>query len=104
MPKIYEYNGYSFLFYSNDHEPPHCHVQKAGKMLRIRFVNTVGAISLKYSHITEKRKFTKSEIRNIDDFARPYSNEILEKWDIFFNQKKKPKFEKIAILKKQGSK
>jgi hypothetical protein len=29
MPKIYEYFGLIFLFYANDHEPIHVHVQYA---------------------------------------------------------------------------
>ena len=28
MPKIFEYFGFIFLFYSNEHEPIHVHVMK----------------------------------------------------------------------------
>lgn len=27
MPKVFEKDGYTFLFYSNDHEPIHVHVR-----------------------------------------------------------------------------
>lgn len=30
MPKIFEYFGFIFLFYSNEHEPIHVHVMKDG--------------------------------------------------------------------------
>ena len=30
MPKIYEYFGFIFLFYSNEHEPIHVHVNNDG--------------------------------------------------------------------------
>ena len=30
MPKIFEYFGFIFLFYSNEHEPIHVHVMKEG--------------------------------------------------------------------------
>ena len=30
MPKIFEQDGYSFFFYSNDHPPIHIHVRRAG--------------------------------------------------------------------------
>ena len=30
MPKIYEYFGFIFLFYSNEHEPIHVHANKDG--------------------------------------------------------------------------
>ncbi|MDO8930629.1 MAG: DUF4160 domain-containing protein, partial [Bacteroidota bacterium] len=29
MPKIFEYLGYIFLFYSNDHKPLHVHARYA---------------------------------------------------------------------------
>ena len=28
MPKIFEQDGYSFFFYSNDHAPIHVHVRR----------------------------------------------------------------------------
>ena len=30
MPKIYEYFGFIFFFFSNEHEPIHVHVMKGG--------------------------------------------------------------------------
>ncbi len=30
MPKIFEQDGYSFFFYSNDHAPIHVHVRRGG--------------------------------------------------------------------------
>ncbi len=30
MPKIFEYFGFIFYFYSNEHEPIHVHVQHGG--------------------------------------------------------------------------
>ncbi len=30
MPKIFEQDGYSFFFYSNDHSPIHVHVRRGG--------------------------------------------------------------------------
>ena len=30
MPKIYEYFGFIFFFFSNEHEPIHVHVTKSG--------------------------------------------------------------------------
>lgn len=31
MPKIFEYFGFIFYFYSNEHEPIHVHVLHGGK-------------------------------------------------------------------------
>lgn len=30
MPKIFERDGYSFFFYSNEHRPIHVHVRRGG--------------------------------------------------------------------------
>ena len=30
MPKVFEKDGYKFLFYSNEHRPIHVHVRYAG--------------------------------------------------------------------------
>ena len=30
MPKVFEQDGYSFFFYSNDHDPIHIHVRRGG--------------------------------------------------------------------------
>ena len=30
MPKVFEQDGYSFFFYSNDHAPIHIHVRRGG--------------------------------------------------------------------------
>ncbi len=32
MPKIFEYFGFIFYFYSNEHEPIHVHVMHGGKV------------------------------------------------------------------------
>ncbi len=30
MPKLFEIEGYQFLFYSNEHRPIHVHVRRGG--------------------------------------------------------------------------
>src|SRR5215211_7240983 len=35
MPKLYEYLGYIFLFYTNDHRPIHVHVQRGDKEMKV---------------------------------------------------------------------
>jgi hypothetical protein len=30
MPVVFQKDGYTFFFYSNDHEPIHLHVRKGG--------------------------------------------------------------------------
>lgn len=99
MPKIYEYNGFSFLFYPNDHDPPHVHVKKAGKEIKVEIdvdresgIKAVGKVAKFASG------FNQSELRNISQFLEVYCGAIIEKWNIFFIKKQKPKFEKINQL------
>ncbi len=36
MPTIFRWNGYRFYFFSNEgHEPPHVHVDKAGRSCKL---------------------------------------------------------------------
>ena len=44
MPKIYEYFGIAFLFYANDHEPIHVHVQYAEYENKVTFIYENGAL------------------------------------------------------------
>ncbi len=38
MPKIYEYFGLVFLFFSNDHEPIHVHVRYGEYENKLEFI------------------------------------------------------------------
>ena len=45
MPKIFEYFGFIFLFYSNEHEPIHVQLkQRRNYELKYRFCKICGAI------------------------------------------------------------
>lgn len=58
MPKLYEYFGLTFLFYSDDHDPMHLHVQSGdregiimliiveGILVELRWRNKRGATML----------------------------------------------------------
>ena len=85
MPKIFEYFGFIFYFYSNEHEPIHVHVLHGGKecvfdlvmmdgmLIEIRAREKKGAESL-----SEKDKHTAEE------FIRKYHKNIIQKWVKFF--------------------
>jgi hypothetical protein len=36
VAKVLEIDGYKFVIFSDDHEPAHVHVKKAGNMVRIQ--------------------------------------------------------------------
>ena len=92
MPKIYEYFGFIFYFYSNEHEPIHVHaihgdkesvfdlIMQDGKLIKINIRKRKGIDMLvdKYINIAET-------------FIRRYHKEIIEKWVTFFVMKQNVK-------------
>lgn len=89
MPKIFEYFGFVFFFYSNDHEPIHVHVIRGdrqsvfeiyldeGKVLYLKQRNVVGCSPL---HLKDAKV--------AESFINVYSLQIVEKWIDFFVLKK----------------
>lgn len=90
MPKIYEYLGFIFFFYSNEHEPIHVHVIKSGRQ-------TVFELILSGGDLVEIRRRKESGYSLLDDkdsilaeeFIRAYYKNIIEKWMNFFVLKKR---------------
>lgn len=97
MPKIYEYLGLIFFFYSNEHLPIHVHVSLAefeskfeleyenGKLINIEFSNVKGRLPL-------PEKESEAAIK----FIQKYHEGIVEKWVDFFVNHKKVKCEIIS--------
>lgn len=89
MPKIFEYFGFIFYFYSNEHEPIHVHVQHGsqesifelimmdGKLIEIRVREKLGKLPL-----------SGKEKRTAMEFIEKYHKNIIEKWVKFFVMKK----------------
>lgn len=80
MPKIFEWNGYKFFFFSNEgipREPCHVHIRKGEKSAKF-WINPY--VSLVYSHdMTSKELLGLEKLihENIDGFRR--------KWDEHFS-------------------
>ena len=90
MPKIYEYLGFIFFFYSNEHEPIHVHVIKNGRQ-------TVFELILSDGELVEIRRRKESGYKLMDEkdavqvegFIRAYYKNIIDKWMNFFVLKKR---------------
>lgn len=96
MPKIFEYFGFIFFFYSNEHEPIHVHVLKGE-------TDVVFDIILEDGHLKaiEARKGKRSPMSDKDQktaeaFVRKYYKNIVEKWINFFVLKKSIRSTKIT--------
>ena len=92
MPKIYEYFGFIFYFYSNEHEPIHVHaihgdkesvfdlIMHDGKLIKINIRKRKGIDML-----------VDKDINIAETFIRRYHKEIIEKWVTFFVMKQNVK-------------
>ena len=97
MPKIYEYFGFIFFFFSNEHEPIHVHVTKSG-------AQTVFELILMDGELAEIRKraeagyelLDEKDSRVAEDFIRVYYKNIVEKWMNFFVLKKRVRCTQIT--------
>ena len=97
MPKIFEYFGFIFLFYSNEHEPIHVHVMKEGH-------EAIFEIMLENGELAEVRRRTSNKIPPLSEkdaaiaeaFVKKYYKNIVDKWVNFFIYKKRIRSTKIT--------
>lgn len=97
MPKIYEYLGFIFFFFSNEHEPIHVHVTKSGQQ-------TVFELILMNGDLVEIRSRAESgyeplgekDAKTAEEFIRAYYKNIVEKWMNFFVLKKRVRCTQIT--------
>lgn len=88
MPKIYEYFGFIFYFYSNEHEPIHVHVKHGESESIFELIMMNG--ELERINIREKKgvnPLTDKDKRTAEAFIRKYSKNIIGKWVRFFVMK-----------------
>lgn len=79
MPEIFRFFGYSFFFYSREHEPPHVHVEGASGMAIFdwngeRFV------------LREKRNIKNNDLKRITFVVEENSDIILRRWQTYFGK------------------
>lgn len=97
MPKIFEYFGFIFLFYSDEHEPIHVHVMKDGH-------EAIFEIILENGELVEIHKRNSNKIPPLSEkdtsiaeaFVKKYYKNIVDKWVNFFIYKKRIRSTKIT--------
>ena len=85
MPKIFEYFGFIFYFFSNEHEPIHVHVIHGGKESIFDLIMLNGA--LQEIRVRERKgtePLVEKDKRTAEEFIRKYYKNIIEKWVKFF--------------------
>jgi hypothetical protein len=97
MPKIYEYLGFIFYFYSNEHEPIHVHVTKAERETIFEIIMLNGQLQqIKKRKARAKNQLTNKEEKEALLFINEYHKKIIEKWINFFVLKKAVKTTKVT--------
>lgn len=87
MPKIYEYLGIIFFFYSNEHEPIHIHGKHNGKETKAEihlFNGVIKKIILK----DKGRGLEPKKRKEFEEFVNVYASDIVDKWVDYFVKKK----------------
>ena len=88
MPKIFEYFGFIFYFYSNEHEPIHVHVMHGTRESIFDLIMMDGELA--ELHVREKRgaePLPEKDKRTAEAFIRKYHKNIIDKWVRFFVMK-----------------
>jgi hypothetical protein len=95
MPKIYEYIGFVFFFYTNEHLPVHVHIRKGENESKCELVFNNGALELQWKKIKGKKELISSDKLDAGIFIRKYHSEILLKWQKVFILHQRVECEKI---------
>lgn len=97
MPKIFEYFGFIFLFYSNEHEPIHVHVNKEGHEIIFELILDNGKlINIRRRSSNKMPPLNEKDAKTAEAFINRYYKNIIEKWVNFFIYKKKVRATKIT--------
>jgi hypothetical protein len=97
MPKIYEYLGFIFFLYSNDHEPLHVHVRYGEYESIIELgISNSELVNVKFKKSKGNKPIPDVYRKELYKFVSVYYLKIVEKWTQFYLLKTEPKNEKIS--------
>ena len=85
MPKIFEYFGFVFYFYSNEHEPIHVHVIHNQQETIFELILENGVlVQIKQRSRAGYPMLSSKDTKTAEMFIRKYAKNIIEKWVNFF--------------------
>ena len=97
MPKIFEYFGFIFLFYSNEHEPIHVHVIKDGREAIFEIILENGElVQIQRRANSKMPPLSEKDSATAEAFVRKYYKNIVDKWVNFFIYKRRIRSTKIT--------
>lgn len=81
MPKIYEYFGFSFFFFSREHEPIHVHVSNAnGESVFELIIQNGELVKIRVRHKKGIKPLPVKDEKVAMAFIRKYYKNIVDKW------------------------
>ena len=97
MGKIFEYFGFIFYFFSNEHEPVHVHVKNGSKECIFNLIIEDGCLlRLERREKQGAEPMSSQDAQDATDFIKQYWKEIVEKWVDCFVYRKAIKNTKIT--------
>ena len=96
MPKIFEYFGFIFYFFSNEHEPIHVHVKHGSCESIFELIMEDGKlIEIKRREKPGVDPLASKEASTAIEFIQAYWQDIVAKWVDFFVYKREVKTTRI---------
>ncbi|MCQ2245632.1 MAG: DUF4160 domain-containing protein [Bacteroidaceae bacterium] len=96
MGKIFEYFGFIFYFFSNEHEPIHVHVKHGAEECIFDLIISDGQlVRLERREKSGADPLNSKDAATAIEFIERYWREIVEKWVTFFVYKQAVKNTKI---------
>ena len=97
MPKLYDYFGLIFLFYSDDHDPVHLHVRHGDREGIIMLIIVDGKlVELRWRAKRGAEMLNEEQQREAELFVRAMKSDIVAKWTAFYVEHKRIKPERIT--------
>ena len=89
MPKIFEYFGFIFYFFSYEHEPIHVHVAHGDCETIFELIIENGELKeIRRRHKKGVDPLSEKDAKTDESFICKYETNIIEKWINFFVLKK----------------
>ena len=77
MPKIYEYLGFVFFFYTNEHLPIHVHISKGDFESKCELVFNGGILEMQWKKVRSKHELSAKDKLEAGLFIKKYNQEII---------------------------
>jgi len=82
MPEVFRFYGFSFFFYSKEHEPLHVHVEGNGGKAKYDLVGDKFVLNSVYS-------IKKNDLKRIEVVIDDNKDIIIKMWEKYFKNKEK---------------